>query len=112
MINKRIFLSLVVGATFLSSCQKTDLEYKPFDDVISMSNYTKKVGTAQGTTTYYVVYGKLPNGLKEGQAMGAFTGKFKYRIKELLDKYPDLRTDLAKKAQERQEKDLTKVFMN
>ena len=67
-------------------------------------DFNKKFGYVLGLKHVYVVYGKYM-GIKEGTAVN-FSKKelFRYNIRELLNKYPALVTDLSEAAAVRQEK--------
>jgi hypothetical protein len=108
----RVFFLPLLVATFLSSCDvKQSLTYHTFNDKIISYSFNLKSGSCQGIQAIYLVYGKLPNGMKEGEAISPFWGKAYYRIKDLLDRNRKLRTLSALQAEDRQEKD-GKLFIN
>lgn len=85
----------------ISSC-KQDLPVEKFDDIIVRHTYTSKFGSAVGFKALYLIYGKN-YGLVEGTAISP-THRFYFRIKEVLDKYPELESKEALLAELRQEK--------
>lgn len=101
-ISKRLSLVLAAPLLILGCNAKVDLPLEQFDDIKLAVTQVKKFGSLSGIKAVYCFYGKMPT-IKVGEAAG-ITHKFRYRIKDLLDKYPELKSDKALVAQEEQEK--------
>lgn len=76
-----------------------------FNDVILRHNYTEKYGTATGLLNVYVMYGKYKLSDKEVPAGIALTpqGFMRFKIIDVLNKYPQLQSTESIEAAKRQE---------
>ena len=94
----------------LSGCQSTPpLPYEAFNDNISRYMFEKSKGVAYGGKAFYIVYGQV--GVDKAGTAIHFDGRKFYRIKDLLDKYPEMRNSpAAVKAETAQEKVIQKMF--
>ena len=98
--------SIIMMSITLTSCDNafSNLDKIEFNDTIFRHSYTKDYGVATGMLNVYVVYGeyKLAN-IKVPAGVALTPQKFKrYRIKDLLEKYPDLASQEALKAEKEQ----------
>lgn len=106
---KKLVISLAMLVS-LTGCQQTPpLKYEAFNDTISRYNFVKTQGVAYGSKAFYVVYGQV--GVDKAGTAIHFDGRRLYRIKDLLDKYPEMRNSPAvTKAEAAQEKIIQKMF--
>lgn len=104
-------LVITLGAVaMLAGCQaQPPLAYEPFNDNVSRYLFEKEKGVAYGSKAFYIVYGQV--GVDKAGTAIHFGGRKFYRIKDLLDKYPEMRGSAAAvKAEAAQEKLIKKMF--
>src|SRR3990167_8834583 len=102
-LKKVSLLNIIIVLIFsLAGCQQ-NFTWIKFNDVIIKHQYTKDWGLATGLHGFYVVYNKMkfPDGgvAKEGECYlisPPLIGNF--RIKDLIDKYPELSDERVLKA--------------
>ena len=106
---KRSLITIAALLT-LAGCQsQPPVPYEAFNDTVSRYMYEKNSGVAYGSKAFYIVYGQV--GVDKAGTAIHFGGRKFYRIKDLLDKYPEMRNSpQAVKAEASQEKLIKKMF--
>lgn len=106
----KIVLASILATALICSCNGKDLSNLPLEEVSPQEvfiakTYHKSYGTVQGSRRLYFVYGVSP--LKEPAGIClAPTHYARFRIKQLMERFPEISDPRVQKAIEKQEKEL------
>lgn len=107
-LSKILVLSLIPLSVV--SCNSKDLGALPMEEISPQEvfisrNYNRHWGYCQGSRNGYISYGKTPLGEVGGIGV-APDHRFRFRIKQLVERFPEADSPEVQKAILRQEKEL------
>lgn len=107
-LSKILVLSLIPLS--VASCNSKDLGALPMEEISPQEvfisrNYNRHWGYCQGSRNGYISYGKTPLGEVGGIGV-APDHRFRFRIKQLVERFPEADSPEVQKAILRQEKEL------
>lgn len=101
---------LTLVSLWIVSCNSKDLGALPMEEISPQEvfisrNYNRHWGYCQGSRNGYISYGKTPLGEVGGIGV-APDHRFRFRIKQLVERFPEADSPEVQKAILRQEKEL------